>query len=76
VTADKFINRLIAITICAIGLGLTVAYVVDPSVGLKEPLLLVLGSLLTALRLGHTDEPVQVTDVTPYPNTGTNPGDL
>lgn len=76
-TTDRFISRLVAVTVCLIGVALTAAYILDTSETLKEPLLLVLGALLAALRLGgHTDEPVQVTDVTPYPNTGTNESDL
>jgi hypothetical protein len=74
VTGDRFIQRMLAITVCIIGLALTCAYIISDSEALKEPLLLVLGALLAALHLGKGDEPVRVVDATDYsdPNKGTS----
>ena len=68
-SSDRLVNRLIALTVCLIGVALTAAYISSPVQSLREPLLLVIGALLTALRVGHGDEPVKVTDVTPYAPT-------
>jgi hypothetical protein len=74
VSTDRFISRLVAITVCLIGLGLTAAYITAQDEAIKDPLLLVVGALLAALRLGgHNDEPVQFVDATSYPPAEPNP---